>query len=86
MKKKEQKKKKSKRLQQGLAIVMILFTVLPIGFSVYQGVSSMKASEQYAMEEAEIIKEVNETESEKQSVMYRGHQDVADIQETESES
>lgn len=83
MKKKEQKKKKSKRLQQGLAIVMILFTVLPMGFSVYQGVSSMKASEQYAMEQEEVMQEVSESEPAKQSIMYQDNQDVAEIQEAE---
>lgn len=80
---KELKKKKTKRFQQGLAIVMIIFTILPMGFSVYQGVSSMKASEQYAMEQAEAMQEVNEVEPAKQSIMYQDNQDVAEIQEIE---
>lgn len=80
---KELKKKKSKRLQKGLAIVMILFTVLPMGFSVYQGVSSMKASEQYAMEQAEVMQEVSESEPAKQSIMYQDNQDMAEMQEAE---
>ncbi len=43
---KEKKAKRRQTFNRGLAIVMVLFTLLPMGFSVYQSISMTVSSEQ----------------------------------------
>lgn len=43
---KEKKAKRRQTFNRGLAIVMVLFTLLPMGFSVYQSISMTVSSKQ----------------------------------------
>lgn len=84
MKKDDKKRKQNrlKRFQRGVAIVMILFTVLPMGFSVYQSVSNAKESERIASEQAQLMEELAESPQE-DSLTLQDNEQMVETEEKE---
>lgn len=78
---KEEKQKrvnKKKRFNQTLAIVMVLFTLLPLGFSVYQSVSLVKEPTEAPIEEVPQVENIDEQVPQERSFMYRDQSETVE--------